>query len=319
MYALILCAGLGTRLHPITTKYAKPAIQVIDRPLLEWSIDRLVQSGIQNIVITTFHNAESITSLNLSAHFNKCSIRILQEKKLLGTGGGIRNALLAYGLDDIVIVVNGDTLWDLDLRYSIENHIVNHDLLTLLLLPRRDGYTPIYLDDNNKVLHIGQLAGRKQSYTHSGISILSKESQEQILLDNKPNFVDDFIISQVKSQNVCGELVDGFWADLGTLERYLSETIRFARYKKIYHDYVVGKGCTVNQSAEVSDSILWNNITIGPRACVKHSIVLNDVRIPENSIIINKLVMPTVDKESVHPKYFDYFQIPISKTYNNRV
>jgi len=302
MYAIILCAGLGVRLNPITKLYAKPALKVINKSLVEWTIENLIRSGINKILITTYHRPESIENLDLANKYRNCSIQILREDHLLGTGGGIRNAMIVGGLDDAVLVLNGDCLWDFDLTIPIEKHNSRNmsGVLTMLLVNSIQENTPVYIDNHGAISKIGGISKDLQSFTHSGISIISTEGQRSLLLEAKEYFVDDFVVPWVQRKRVFAEIMDGFWADLGTPKRYLNETIRFASYKGIYSQFLAGKNCSIHPSATLLNSILWDNVTVGPKASLTNSIILTDTTIPSGFIATNKVIFPGSLQEQNH-------------------
>jgi NDP-sugar pyrophosphorylase family protein len=98
MDALLLCAGLGTRLRPLTEERPKPLVPVLDRPLAAFAIDHLAAAGVRRVVANAHHLAEQIEpALSPLCAARGASLAVLREATLLGTGGAIRNALAAPG------------------------------------------------------------------------------------------------------------------------------------------------------------------------------------------------------------------------------
>ena len=105
--AMVLAAGLGTRLRPVTDHLPKPLVEIAGRTLLDRAIDRLATAGVERVVVNLHYKSELI-ALRLAARTHP-RIELSREKTLLETGGGVKRALTL--LDDSFFVVNGDILW----------------------------------------------------------------------------------------------------------------------------------------------------------------------------------------------------------------
>jgi N-acetyl-alpha-D-muramate 1-phosphate uridylyltransferase len=104
---MVLAAGLGTRLRPLTATIPKPLVVINGRTLLDHAIDRLVLAGVNRVVVNVHYKAEMVAAQ--LAHRGHPSIEISQEAELLGTGGGVARALSL--LDDAFFVINSDVFW----------------------------------------------------------------------------------------------------------------------------------------------------------------------------------------------------------------
>jgi N-acetyl-alpha-D-muramate 1-phosphate uridylyltransferase len=105
--AMVLAAGLGTRMRPISDSVPKPLIEIGGRALLDHAIDRLAQAGVKEIVVNAHYKAEMVEA-HLAAR-TQSHIRVLRETELLETGGGVANALPLLG--EVFFVANADVLW----------------------------------------------------------------------------------------------------------------------------------------------------------------------------------------------------------------
>ena len=121
MHALLLCAGLGTRLRPLTDERPKPLVPVLHRPLAAYALDHLAAAGVRHVVANAHHLAAQLEPA-LAPHgaSHAMDLRVLVEPTLLGTGGAIRNALPHLGED--FVVFNGDVLSRPDLGAAWERH-----------------------------------------------------------------------------------------------------------------------------------------------------------------------------------------------------
>jgi len=104
--AMLLAAGLGTRMRPLDENRPKPLVELCGKPLIDWVLDRVMQTGIENIVVNTHYKADQI-----QAHLaGRSDIQISHEETLLETGGGVKKALPLLG-DGPFLVVNSDAIW----------------------------------------------------------------------------------------------------------------------------------------------------------------------------------------------------------------
>ncbi len=106
--AMVLAAGYGKRMRPLTDDTPKPLIPVLDRPMIDCTLDRLAEAGVESVVVNAHHLAGTVEA-HLAGH-KEPRVTVRREERLLDTGGGIANALDLLG-DEPFYVVNGDTLW----------------------------------------------------------------------------------------------------------------------------------------------------------------------------------------------------------------
>ena len=138
--ALILCAGFGKRLNPITLSTPKPLLKLNDKTMLEVCINLIMKLGVQKVFINTFHLSDQIFRFIENKNF-PINIQIIKEEnEILNTGGGILN-LINYSDDDDFIIFNPDTLWYQDYLNEItqmQNFYFSNKLNNILLLSNKD-------------------------------------------------------------------------------------------------------------------------------------------------------------------------------------
>ena len=151
MKAMILAAGLGTRLKPLTDKIPKALLMINDKPLLFYIINILKQAGVNEIILNVHHHAEQITNyLKENNHFN-ILIEISHEKDLLDTGGGLKKA--GYFFDDgqPFFLHNVDIISSIDLSEMIDHHNHQKNLVTLAV-KRRKTSRYLLFDSNEQLV-----------------------------------------------------------------------------------------------------------------------------------------------------------------------
>ena len=158
MKAMVLAAGLGLRMRPLTLLRAKPVLPVLNRPLLDWTMARLARAGVRDVVVNLHHLPETVTAVLGSGRRFGLRIRYSREQTILGTGGGPRAVRELFG-DEPLLLVNGDVLFDLDLRRLLAVHRASGARATLALRPNPVpyAYSPVVSDRKGRILSI---AGR---------------------------------------------------------------------------------------------------------------------------------------------------------------
>ena len=184
--ALILCAGFGKRLNPITLSTPKPLLKLNDKTMLEICIDLTIKLGIQKVFINTFHLSDQIFRLIENKNF-PINIQIIKEEnEILNTGGGILN-LINYSDDDDFIIFNPDTLWHKDYLNEIsqmQNFYFSNRLNNILLLSNKDlSFDKNFLGDftlENNLLK----KNKKNDFIYIGCQILNKSLFKEYKVSN---------------------------------------------------------------------------------------------------------------------------------------
>ncbi len=215
MRAMILAAGLGKRMQPLTAKLPKPLLQVGDKTLIEHQIERLAQAGIDQLVINHHYLGDQIVDLLGNGSKYGVNINYSEEPIRLETAGGIIKAL-PFLAEDSFIVVNAD-VWT-EFPFHSLKPINGEACLAHLVLVENTEHNPygdFYLDQENAVHEI-QTNG-DQRLTFSGISVLHKNLFNGFPIQPRPLVP---LLREAMEQNkVGGEAYHGVWMDIGTPER----------------------------------------------------------------------------------------------------
>jgi NDP-sugar pyrophosphorylase family protein len=225
MKAMILAAGLGTRLRPLTNTIPKPLLPVEGTPLIVWNLLLLKRYGFQEVVINLHHLGPMIEQvLGTGAKFG---IRIIysHEPMILGTGGGIKQAE-PYFSGEPVLVLNGDTLFDLDLQSLWSFHLARKAAATLLLREDPDaaswGLVEVGAD-----AQIVRITGRGLSTAvptvprmFAGVHVLNPRLLRDVKKGVASSIIDCYVAAIERGEAVLGYDLKGYWSDVGTAERY---------------------------------------------------------------------------------------------------
>jgi MurNAc alpha-1-phosphate uridylyltransferase len=212
MKAMILAAGRGERMRPLTDHTPKPLLQVGGKPLIVWHIERLARAGFRELVINHAHLGRQIESaLGDGSRFG-VSIAYSDESEALETAGGIAQALSLLG-EEPFLVVNGDVYTDYDFSRLIAQPmggVVAH--LVLVDNPLQHAQGDFYLKD-------GRLVERGASrLTFSGIGVYRPELFASIIAGSKAKLA-PLLHAAIAQQRATAEHYRGDWVDVGTPER----------------------------------------------------------------------------------------------------
>jgi NDP-sugar pyrophosphorylase family protein len=177
MKAMILAAGLGTRLRPLTTTVPKALVPVAGRPLIEYSLLFLRSQGITEVIINLHHLGEKIRGALGDGSLYGMRLFYSPENPILETGGGIKNAQ-AFLDGDTFVVMNCDTILDLNLQETLEYHRQKQAIATLVLRsdPNIDHYGVLQINDQGRIRRIREhtfaVSEPLSSYMFTGLQIL---------------------------------------------------------------------------------------------------------------------------------------------------
>jgi NDP-sugar pyrophosphorylase family protein len=303
--ALVLTAGRGTRLDPLTRLVAKPAVPLAGRALVERVLDWLVAQHVTDVVLNLHHLPETITSIvGDGAHFpalpasQPLRVRYSWEMPILGSAGGPRHALDLLAADTFLIV-NGDTLCDVSLASMIAAHRASGAEVTMAVVPNPapKHYNGILLDADDRITgfvprgHAGEsfaaVAGDAGSWHFVGVQIAAA-SVFDALPDGVPaESVHGIYKSKLGAATggVRAYRVNGRFFDVGTPLDYLETALALGG------SATIEPGAMIESGARVTNSVVWGGATIGEGAVLDRCIVAN-VDIPPGFSARNTVFVP---------------------------
>ncbi len=228
MKAMILAAGLGTRLRPYTNHTPKPLFSIGGRPLLEDIIRRLEQAGCQEIIINTHHLHEQIKAFVASRQFGP-EIYTRYEPEILGTGGAIKNVSDFWDHQPFM-VVNADIVADIDMAAVYDTHLQNRPTATLVLCddPR---FNSVIVEQNQAVKGFanqsdGDLPPKSDLLTFTGVQVLDPVVLDYIPPGRAYSSIDAFRKMLADNRKIGAVVVSrGRWQDIGTPDSYRQAAI----------------------------------------------------------------------------------------------
>ena len=295
MRAIVLSAGYGTRLWPLTEDRTKPAIPILGKPLVGYVAEYLASYGIDEIVVNLHHRPDSVRrALGDGSRFG-VKLHYVEEPVILGTSGALDNTR-AFFENETFVVVNGKIITDIDLSAALETHRKANAIATLVLFPntRRERFSVVNTEAG-RITGFGGMpvadGGGDAPLMFTGIHILEPRIFEYV----PPRVFSDSVIhvyppAIAKGETIAAHVASGKWRELSTLKRYLDISIELLQEEG--KSFVAGVNAAIASSATVSESILWDNVEVGAGARVNRAVLADNVKISANEVIENAVVVP---------------------------
>ncbi|MEM2920922.1 MAG: NDP-sugar synthase [Candidatus Bathyarchaeia archaeon] len=312
MKALILAGGFGTRLRPLTCTRPKLMFPVANRPLLDWIIERLSQSGVDVVVLAVNYMADVFArSFGKSKYGVK--IRYSRETKPLGTGGPIKKAKdLLNGDDEPFFVLNGDILSTIDYKALYKKHAEYGAKATIALHevenPSRFGLAMV--NDKNQILKFIEKPKPEVSMgklINAGVYVLNQSVFELIPPDRQVSIEKEVFPILAESGGLYGYNLDGLWVDIGKPEDYIlanrymlnmvapqnhiEKGAKISNRASIVPPVALAKGVTIEQDAVVGPYVsVGEGVTIGRGTRIENSILFSNALVDYSTSIKSAII-----------------------------
>jgi NDP-sugar pyrophosphorylase family protein len=329
MKAMLLSAGLGLRMRPLTHRVPKPAIPVLGRPIAVEILNKMKCHGVDEVVINLHHLPEEVVRIvGEGEPAGLPDVRYSREETILGTGGGLRRAAGMLRGDGPILVHNCDFLSDIDLQAVVAEHRASGNLATLVLAEARPGYSVVHVDRAGTVLSIADRPPVspdriEASALFTGCHVIDEALLDRIPVGRPSCIVADVYRELIEEGRLGSYLHHGFWWEFGTPENYLDGSLNLVdlplekRLAITTHDGVrkinggvaamgagavlqpgariegraaVGLACLVGRNSEIRDSVIMPEAWIGPGSRLERVIVGPGVEIPAVSFFRNALI-----------------------------
>ncbi len=336
MKAMILAAGYGTRLRPVTYTLPKPMVPLCNRPLIAWAVEAFLAAGVRDLIVNLHHLPEPLERYLRETYGAKANLDFSFEQEILGTGGGVRRVRRLLENEEDFFLVNGDTV-----QFPRWNELAaarrERDALAAITLrhpPENDRFTAVFFE-NGLVTGFGK--GRGEPLMFSGSHAISSRIFRYLPDKEFSGIVDEVYqpLLDRQQEKISGVVNDGLWFDIGTPQRYLSAsralleaTVRGevppAEGSRIRGDSLVhatASGTATRSTigarsvvhGEVSDSAVWDDCMIGGSARVERCIIAHGVEI-RGLELRDALVCrddPAIPQDASYPRRDGLVVVPI--------
>lgn len=297
---MILAAGFGTRLFPLTIDRTKPAIPFLGKPLVGYVAEYVARFGFKDVVVNLHHQPESVKrALGNGADYGVKIHYTLEEPKILGTAGALDNARHLLE-DETFLIVNGKIITDIDISKALDAHRKSGAIATMVLKEnaKRERFTVVETE-NNFVTGFGDFPEKysqiksQESETASplmftGIHILEPRVFDYIPRGVYSDIVPTFYNPAIENGEKIGAYVTrGNWFELSTIPRYLDISLAMMDGANV----CAGENCSISLGARVSDSVIWDNVAVESGARLKRTIIADGVRIKAGEAFENVAIV----------------------------
>ena len=278
--ALVLTAGLATRLRPLSFVRAKAAIPVGGEPIVRRILRGLHASGVREAVLNLHHLPHTITRLVGDGSDVGIRVRYSWEMPVPGSAGGPRRA--APLLDTTFVIVNGDTLTDVDIAAVLAEHRQSGALVTMAVVPRPDStkYGGVRVDPDGSVAGFTKRGSTEPSYHFVGVQVVEAEAFRSlppgVPAESTSQLYPSLIAERRGSIRACVCRAEFF--DIGTPDDYLRSSLLLTEREPGAVER--GERVRVDPTSHVEDSILWDDVEVGARSSLRRCIVADGVRVP---------------------------------------
>jgi NDP-sugar pyrophosphorylase family protein len=305
--AMILAAGLGERMRPLSSVLPKPALPMPDGPVVASALRLAASAGATRIVVNVSHLAEHMVEAIAEVSLGSAEIALSFEDELMGTAGGLALARDRgmLGWEDSILVINGDGALGLDLEGFADHHLSRDELVTLALLPHLDPerWSRVVLDADERVKEIhppGRPDPLEVPFVYPGVMAVRRDALEALPVAPGEIPVSLWGPAHAKGK-LGGRVVAGHWREVGTPADYLEVVLlRLAGRAWIdasadvssgasIRNSFVGCGAIISDRAAIEDSVVAEGVCVGEGARVTRSVLLGAVEVSANDDIVGEI------------------------------
>lgn len=307
---MILAAGLGTRLRPLTLTRPKAMIPIANVPLLERTLRLLAKQNVRSIAINLFHLSDAISSAFGDGAELGVQLRYSYEERLLGTAGGVKRMEAFF--DETFLVLYADNLWHADLARLLSFHRQRGALVTIATHktdnPSASGL--LLADPDGRVIRFQEKPPFREVFTdtaNAGVYVMEPQIFRYIPRDTVVDFAQDIFPELVNLGMVYALPIGGYVRDTGTPEGYrraswdilagkvgdvaasggplVAPTARAADSTTFEGRNVVGAGCRISAHAVLAETIMWDECDVGVAASIYGAVLGRNVRVGDGAVI----------------------------------
>jgi len=300
--AVILAGGVGTRLRPLSCTRPKLLFPIANKPLLDWTLERLAKNGVKEVILAVNYMAEAFIQRYGTTKYGM-KILYSREGRPLRTGGPIKKAEELIGHEEPFLVLNGDILTSMNYADLVKKHKENDAIATITLYKVEDPsrYGIAEMTGKNRVLRFVEKPTRKEapsSLANAGIYILDPEIFDYIPSERPVSIEHETFPKLAEKGKLFGYSFEGLWTDIGELSDYLKAnrlwldieikksrietSVKMEDNAEIANPTILGKNVTVGEKSKIGPYVtLGDNVTIGKGVRIENSIVFPETVISD--------------------------------------
>jgi NDP-sugar pyrophosphorylase family protein len=281
--ALVLTAGLATRLRPLSFVRAKAALPVAGMPLIARILRSLHSAGVRDAVLNLHHLPHTLTTILGDGSGLGMRIRYSWEVPVLGSAGGPRRAIPLLHSPGTFLIVNGDTLTDIDLGAVVDDHRRSGALVTMAVVPNTEPakYGGAVVAADGSITGFVRSGSTEPSFHFVGVQVAEPEAFASVPPDRPYETVGALYPTLMAERpgSIRAHRTRGEFMDIGRPSDYLETALTLAAREGID----MSASAEIRANARVERSILWDDVIVGEGAMLKECVVTDGVRVPPDT------------------------------------
>lgn len=313
--AMVMAAGVGSRLDPLTQKIPKPLVPVLNKPVMDILLQKLKDYGVEKVIANTHYLAEQIQNRYTKNSPVDIHFEYIHEETLSGTAGGVKKCEFFFDDVEDFIVVSADGLHDADLDKIVKSHKESGCIATMaisavdhaevchfgVVVPTKEHYVSEFQEKPS-------IEEAKSNYINTGIYVFNKRIFDFIPKGEKYDFAKNVFPRLLEAgEKINTYRIYSYWSDIGTIEQYIQSNIDalnkkvlikdpniIRKYNSVYvigentklpedisllNNVVIGKNCTIGKNVKMENVILWDNVTVADNVTLKNVVCANNTTI----------------------------------------
>ncbi len=307
--AMVMSAGVGSRLDPLTKVVPKPLVPIANKPVMDILFEKLVSIGVKDVICNTYYLADKIIERykhnNLGINFN-----YIKEDNLSGTAGGVKKCQFFFDKDSPFLVLSADGLSNVDLEKGIDIHKKSNAIATIgikkIPLGEVSHFGVVVTDNNGFITEFQEkpsVEEAKSTFINTGIYIFNYKIFDYIPENTFYDFAKNVFPKLLEKHAINTFPVEEYWTDIGTIDQYkqssqdlfdgkcsfehesvirvpngayITETKGFDESVKFIGNSTIGKNVKIGKNSVIENSIIWDNVTIGDNIHISNSVIASN-------------------------------------------
>ena len=319
--AMVMSAGVGSRLDPLTRFVPKPLVPIANRPVMDILFEKLISIGVKDVICNTHYLSDKIIERYKKNNFG-INFNFIKEETLSGTAGGVKKCQFFFDKDNPFLVLSADGLSNVDLEKGIEIHKKSGAIATIgikqISLEEVSHFGVVVTDENGFISEFQEkpsINEAKSNFINTGIYIFDYKIFDYIPENTFYDFAKNVFPELLKEHAINTFEVKEYWSDIGTLEQYKQSVqdlfngeCKFSHAPIVYDhsgayiaedavipksvqfvgNSVIGRYSNIGENTVIENSIIWDNVVIAPNLRIADSVIASNsvIKIDLSSQII---------------------------------
>lgn len=307
--AMVMSAGVGSRLDPLTRFVPKPLVPIANRPVMDILFEKLISIGVKDVICNTHYLSDKIIERYKKNNFG-INFNFIKEETLSGTAGGVKKCQFFFDKDNPFLVLSADGLSNVDLEKGIEIHKKSGAIATIgikqISLEEVSHFGVVVTDENGFISEFQEkpsINEAKSNFINTGIYIFDYKIFDYIPENTFYDFAKNVFPELLKEHAINTFEVKEYWSDIGTLEQYKQSVqdlfngeCKFSHAPIVYDhsgayiaedavipksvqfvgNSVIGRYSNIGENTVIENSIIWDNVVIAPNLRIADSVIASN-------------------------------------------